>query len=90
MEIISQYDTIGDISKFKKFICSLNSSVDLIVEITKEDKCKITFEDKISSITDICATISQDDLNGLIRTLRIISNEISKNLGNSSDNSICL
>ncbi len=77
MKIISEYIEAED-KNFKNFICKLDKNTSLILSITEENKLKITMKDDVSEIIDICAKISLEDVNALIKTLRTVFIEMEK------------
>lgn len=78
MKIISEYNCTNDDNEYISFICELNKNILLKLDLLNKDECKIIMEDKVSGIVDICATISNDDIKALIRTLRNVSVEMDK------------
>lgn len=78
MKVISEYNCTSENNNYIGFICELNKNTLLKLNLLDKNECKITMEDKVSGIVDICATISNDDIKALIRTLRNVSVEMDK------------
>lgn len=78
MKVISQYNCTSEDREYSSFICELNKNIVLKLEILGSDECKVTMQDKVSGIVDIDATISNEDVKALIRTLRNISVEMDR------------
>ena len=78
MKIISEYNCTSNDNEYFGFICELNKNTLLKLDLLNKDECKITMEDKVSGIVDICAIISNEDIKALIRTLRNVSKEMDK------------
>lgn len=85
MDIVSKYKNIGSETRYEKFICKLDANTEMAIAITDDNKIKLTFIDIPSAISDICATIDNEDLIGLIRALRTVSNEVEKANGQNSN-----
>lgn len=82
MKIVSKYDCTSEENNYMSFDCELNKSTILSLELKNEDECQITMMDKVSGVIDISATISNEDVKALIRTLRNVSVEMDKiNMG---------
>lgn len=78
MKVVAEYNSSGLSNNYRNFICELDRDTLLKIEIIDKNKCNIKMEDKISGITEICSTISNDDLNAIIKVFRNVSFEMQK------------
>lgn len=78
MKVTSNYNCTSEENNYKSFECELNKNTLLLLELKGGNECSIKMEDKVSGVIDISATISNEDIKALIRTLRTISVEMDK------------
>lgn len=78
MKIISKYNCTSEENDYVSFECELNKNTILSLELKNWNECSIKMEDKVSGVIDISATISNEDIKALIRTLRNVSVEMDK------------
>lgn len=78
MKVISKYNCTSEENDYVSFECELNKNTILSLELKNGNECAIKMEDKVSGVIDISATISNEDIKALIRTLRNVSVEMDK------------
>lgn len=88
MRIISEYIEEND-KNYKNFTCKLDRNTSLVLTITDDNRLRLKMQDDISEIVDICAKISYNDVNALIKTLRTIYVEMGKTEENDNQGGIC-